>query len=96
MEIRFELLPLSNYYTAPEHPHATDAVVYTALMFFKSNFLWEVFEQNSDIDQEWKAQMEDSKRINWWLTRNIRYTKYMNTGFMFKIGVGEMHNKNWI
>jgi hypothetical protein len=31
MEIRFELLPLPNYYTAPAHPHATDAAVYTAL-----------------------------------------------------------------
>ena len=32
MEIRFELLPLPNYYTAPAHPHATDAAVYTALL----------------------------------------------------------------
>ena len=31
MEIKFELLPLPNYYTAPAHPHATDAAVYTAL-----------------------------------------------------------------
>ena len=34
MEIGFELLPLPNYYTAPAHPHATDAAVYTALFFF--------------------------------------------------------------
>ena len=34
MEIRFELLPLPNYYTALAHPHATDAAVYTALFFF--------------------------------------------------------------
>ena len=26
------LLPLPNYYTAPAHPHATDAAVYTALL----------------------------------------------------------------
>ena len=31
MEIRFELLPLPNYYTAPAHPNATDVAVYTAL-----------------------------------------------------------------
>jgi len=31
-EVRFELLPLPNYHTAPAHPHATDAVVYTALL----------------------------------------------------------------
>ena len=30
-EVRFELLPQPNYHTAPAHPHATDAVVYTAL-----------------------------------------------------------------
>ena len=36
MEITFELLPLSNYYTAPAHPHVTDAAVYTAL-FFQQN-----------------------------------------------------------
>ena len=30
-EVRFELLPLPNYHTAPAHPHATDAAVYTAL-----------------------------------------------------------------
>ena len=34
MEIRFELLPLPNYYTAPAHPHTTDAAVYTALFIF--------------------------------------------------------------
>ena len=32
MEIRFELPPLPNYYTAPAHPHATDAAVYMALL----------------------------------------------------------------
>ena len=43
MEIRFELLPLPNYYTAPAHPHATDAAMYTALFescrccYFKLN-----------------------------------------------------------
>ena len=31
-EIRFELLSLPNYYTAPAHPHATDAAVYTAFL----------------------------------------------------------------
>ena len=36
MEIRFVLLPLPNYYTAPAHPHATDAAVYTALFLFDS------------------------------------------------------------
>jgi hypothetical protein len=30
-EVRFELLPLPNYHTAPAHLHATDAAVYTAL-----------------------------------------------------------------
>ena len=39
MEIRFELLPLPNYYTAPAHPHATDAAVYTAL-FLPVRFLF--------------------------------------------------------
>ena len=36
MEIRFELLPLPNYFTAPTHPHATDAAVYTALFTTES------------------------------------------------------------
>ena len=31
METRFELLPLTKYYTAPAHPHATDAAMYSAL-----------------------------------------------------------------
>ena len=26
-------MPLLNYYTAPAHPHATDAAVYTALFY---------------------------------------------------------------
>ena len=38
MEIRFELLPLPNHYTAPAHPHATDAAVYTALLKDFSSF----------------------------------------------------------
>ena len=33
-DIRFELLPLPNFYTAPAHPHATDAAVYTALFYY--------------------------------------------------------------
>ena len=32
-EIRFELLALPNYYTAPAHPHVTDATVYMALFY---------------------------------------------------------------
>ena len=36
-EIRFELLPLPNYFTAPAHPHATDAAVYMALFYQKYN-----------------------------------------------------------
>ena len=36
-EVRFELHPLPNYHTAPVHPHATDAVVYTDL--FSSNLI---------------------------------------------------------
>ena len=31
MESKFQLLPLPSYHTAPAHPHATDAAVYTAL-----------------------------------------------------------------
>ena len=31
MEIRFELLPLPDYFTAPAHPHTTDADMYTTL-----------------------------------------------------------------
>ena len=41
-QIRFELLPLPNYYTAPAHPHATDAAVYTAL-FFPNFILFHLF-----------------------------------------------------
>ena len=40
MEIRFALLPLPNHYTAPAHPHATDAAVYTALFI---DFLLEMY-----------------------------------------------------
>ena len=51
MEIRFKLLPLPNYYTAPAHPHATDAAVYTALFnlmslyyyWFYVSFLFHLF-----------------------------------------------------
>ena len=38
MEIRFELLPLPNYYTTPVHLHATDAAVYTALLYLSSGW----------------------------------------------------------
>ena len=40
MEIRFELLPLPNYYTAPAHPDATDAAVYMALFLCMTLFFW--------------------------------------------------------
>ena len=42
MKIRFELLPLPNYYTAPAPLHATDAAVYTAL--FYQNHVYENVE----------------------------------------------------
>ena len=37
-ESRFESLPLPNYHTAPAHPHATEAAVYTALLLLKISF----------------------------------------------------------
>ena len=46
MEIRFELLPLPNYYTAPVHPHATDVAVYTAL--FSHNMAVYQYGRNED------------------------------------------------
>ena len=54
MEITFELLPLSNYYTAPAHPHVTDAAVYTAL-FFQRNAEGEITKKAEEIKQTFQS-----------------------------------------
>ena len=57
MEIRFALLPLPNHYTAPAHPHATDAAVYTALLFkFRG------LKKKRESDGQTDGSMDTSKK----------------------------------